>query len=67
MPSPPAPVPQSCGTCSIEFASRNALFAHLRQGCLVTAKPPPSAEVGDAGSRPKRRLVLACGYVGHTF
>jgi len=68
MPGAAPPVPEKCSTCGMEFSTRNKLFKHLREpSCFVEVKPPPSEADGDAGSRPKRRLVLACGFVGDAF
>ena len=68
MPRAAPPVPEKCSTCGMEFNTRNKLFKHLREpNCFVEVKPPPSEADGDAGSRPKRRLVLACGFVGDAF
>eukprot|EP00966_Prymnesium_polylepis_P278179 6427804-Prymnesium_polylepis.2 len=56
----PAPAAHECVHCGQTFASRNRLFAHLGEGCDVSASS--AAKKGGA-----LRLVLSVGYVGVGF
>lgn len=66
----------ACEHCGSFMGSRNALFRHLRNGeCShrthesntpAMIKEPPSASTGH-NRRPRHRLVVTLGYVGHRF